>query len=219
LQDVTALKFVFAPSLFFLILSIFYRVVWDKITFERQQKEKVAEQLSSELQFLRSQISPHFLFNVLTNLVSLARKKSDKLEPSLLMLADLMRYMLYDMQEKKVPLQVEIDYLKSYIELQKLRFGSDVRIETSIEIGAEQPPYSLEPMLLIPFVENAFKHGVGWMEDPYIRIILVLQQGVLRFEVQNKIDKERDNSKDTSSGSDWQMSGPGYNSCILICIN
>src|SRR5258705_433672 len=81
-----------------------------------------SDQLSLKLKFLRSQISPHFIFNVLTNLVSLARKKSEQLEPALIKLAELMRYMLYESDEKKVNLSAEIEYLESYIELQKLRF-------------------------------------------------------------------------------------------------
>ena len=128
---------IFFPVIVFLVASIIYRLVVDKIRYEKEQKERQAEQLAMELKFLRSQISPHFLFNVLTNLVSLARKKSDLMEPSLIMLSDLMRYMLYDSEIKKVPLEKEIAYLKSYIELQKLRFGDDTRIETIIEVVAE----------------------------------------------------------------------------------
>ncbi len=91
----------FFPVFLFLVASIVYRLVIDKIRYEKAQKEQQAAQLAMELKFLRSQISPHFLFNVLTNLVSLARKKSDQMEPSLIMLSDLMRYMLYDSEGKK----------------------------------------------------------------------------------------------------------------------
>jgi hypothetical protein len=114
LKDMTAYKFIFGPSVGIFFISVIYRRVADKIRFEKEQEKRRTEQLSTELKFLRSQISPHFLFNVLTNLVSLARKKSDQLESSLIMLSDLMRYMLYDTQGKKVSVIKEIAYLKSY---------------------------------------------------------------------------------------------------------
>src|SRR5690606_13911131 len=97
-------RIIFAPSFGIYIISIVYRKILDTIHRERLQKEERAEQLATELKFLRSQINPHFLFNTLTNLVSLARKKSELLEPALIQLSDLMRYMLYDTQGKRVPL-------------------------------------------------------------------------------------------------------------------
>lgn len=190
----------FFSVVLFIVASIVYRLVVDKIRYEKEQKERQAEQLAMELKFLRSQISPHFLFNVLTNLVSLARKKSDLMEPSLIMLSDLMRYMLYDSEGKKVMLDKEIAYLKSYIELQKLRFGSDTQIETIIELEEGAGPYSIEPMLLIPFVENAFKHGIGWINAPWIYIRLVVADNRLTFTVKNRYNANGADSKDASSG-------------------
>jgi two-component system, LytTR family, sensor kinase len=200
LKNETIFRFVFIPSVAVFIISIIYRRIVDRIRFEREQKEKQSEQLLTELKFLRSQISPHFLFNVLTNLVSLARKKSDKLEQSLIMLSDLMRYMLYDAQGKKVELGKEVEYLNSYIALQKLRFGNDVKIDHAIKLNEDDDHYTIEPMLLIPFVENAFKHGTGCLEHPYICIKLLVSQGLLIFEVLNNFNKEPDTSKDENSG-------------------
>jgi two-component system LytT family sensor kinase len=200
-RDPSVYKFVFPPSIAVFVISVIYCRIVDSIRTEREQKEKQAAQLLTELKFLRSQISPHFLFNVLTNLVSLARKKSDKLEQSLIMLSDLMRYMLYDAQGKKVALQKEIEYLSSYIELQKLRFGNDVQVNSRIELddeGGDQ--YTIEPMLLIPFVENAFKHGVGYNEQPQIDIELSVYKGLMIFEVRNKFEPEPLESKDENSG-------------------
>ena len=174
-------RYVYAPSVVVFVISIIYRRIIDNIRFERDQKEKQAEQLLTELKFLRSQISPHFLFNTLTNLVSLARKKSDRLEESLIMLSDLIRYMLYDTQGQKVELKKEINYLNSYIALQKLRFSNDVKVDCAMELDEEDISYTIEPMLLIPFVENAFKHGTGYLEHPYIYIKLSVKQGSLVF--------------------------------------
>ena len=197
LQD--ARSHVLFPSVLAFIASVFYSVTVDKIRAEKLQKENEAMQLGMELKFLRSQISPHFLFNVLTNLVSLARKKSDHLETSLLMLSGLMRYMLYD-AGKKISVQQEAEYLESYVALQKLRFGLDVKIVFHTELSHEEKNNTIEPMLLIPFVENAFKHGVGYLDDPLIDINLMVKESMLVFQVKNKYDPETDKSKDESSG-------------------
>jgi hypothetical protein len=197
LQD--ARSHVLFPSVLTFIASVFYSITVDKIRAEKQQKENEATQLGMELKFLRSQISPHFLFNVLTNLVSLARKKSDHLETSLLMLSDLMRYMLYD-AGKKISLQQEVAFLESYVALQKLRFGRDVNIVFNVESPHSATNYNIEPMLLIPFAENAFKHGTGYVDQPAIDINLTTKENVLFFQVKNKFDQEADTSKDEISG-------------------
>jgi two-component system LytT family sensor kinase len=193
-------KFFIGPSVGVYIISCIYRVILDRIRIERQQKERQAEQLATELKFLRSQISPHFLFNVLTNLVSLARKRSDQLEPALIKLSDLMRYMLYDTQGKRVELRTEVEYLNSYVELQKLRFGNDVEIVSRIELKEQDQSHSIEPMLLIPFVENAFKHGVSIVERPQIDMRLSVNGDRLTFEVCNTFDEAFAGGKEESSG-------------------
>jgi two-component system, LytTR family, sensor kinase len=187
------------PSLMAFIVSVFYSIAIDRIRAEKLQKENEAMQLEMELKLLRSQVSPHFLFNVLTNLVSLARKKSDHLEKSLLMLSGLMRYMLYS-TGKKISLQQEVEYLESYIELQKLRFGRDVKITFNKELSPAETNYSIETMLLVPFVENAFKHGTGYPDQPFIDISLTVKEGVIVFQVKNKFDIVTDTSKDESPG-------------------
>ncbi len=178
-------------------LSTALRLTSDRVKFERDRKERETENLKSELALLRSQVSPHFMFNILNNLVSLARKKSDQLEPIIIQLSHLMRYMLYDSGEKRVSLKEEIDYLKSYIELQKLRFGNDVGVQFDRSISRSDIP--IEPMLLIPFVENAFKHGIGMIRDPQIMINLSAENNILHFTVKNKFTETAE-TKDASSG-------------------
>jgi hypothetical protein len=186
------------PSVLAFIASMFYSITVDKIRAEKLRKENEAMQLGMELKFLRSQISPHFLFNVMTSLVYLARKKSDRLEASLLTLSGLMRYMLYDMGTK-IALRQETEYLESYVALQTLRFGRDVKISCQIELPDEAKNCAIEPMLLIPFVENAFKHGTGYKEEPVIDIRLTTNENTLIFAVMNTFDPE-DQSKEESSG-------------------
>ena len=195
--DEAAFAFTLFPIVFFLVVSTIYRLVLDKINHERELSKREAQQLGTELKFLRSQVSPHFLFNILNNLVSMARHKSDLLEPALIKLSGLMRYMLYESAEKKVPLATEIAYLQDYIELQKLRFGDDVDIIVEMQCGDHS--FEIEPMLLIPFVENAFKHGVALVDKPFIRISLKLEGNILHFSVENKYG-DHDQSADKASG-------------------
>ncbi|MEO8473532.1 MAG: histidine kinase [Chryseolinea sp.] len=178
-------------------LSTALRLTGDRVQFERERKESETENLKSELSLLRSQVSPHFMFNVLNNLAALARKKSDLIEPVIIQLSHLMRYMLYDSGEKRVSIEKETEYLTSYIDLQKLRFGNDVKIEFSVDTSKANMP--IEPMLLIPFVENAFKHGIGMVSDPTIKIELSTTENELLFSVRNKFSPYA-GTKDPGSG-------------------
>lgn len=196
-RDEAAFAFTLFPIIFFLVVSTIYRLVVDKINTERELSKRQAEHLGNELKFLRSQVSPHFLFNVLNNLVSMARHKSDLLEPALIRLSELMRYMLYESDEKKVALSTEIEYLKSYVELQKLRFEENIDIITDIQYT--ESSFRIEPMLLIPFVENAFKHGVAPVDKPFIRIALKVNGNTLHFVVENRYTDQAQ-SKDQASG-------------------
>jgi LytS/YehU family sensor histidine kinase len=131
-------------------------------------------------------------------MVALARLKSDQLEPTIMKLSGLMQYMLYETDEEKVLLSTEVEYLRSYIDLQQQRFGSKVKLD--VELDAEEDWLSIEPMMLIPFVENAFKHGVGMIENPEIIISLHAKNKHLHFKVSNKYNSETEELKDKTSG-------------------
>ena len=186
------------PYLFILAASTAYSMILDKIQNDKLVQEKENENLKTELSFLRSQVSPHFMFNVLNNMVALARKQSAQLEPSLIKLSSLMRYMLYEADEDKVPLEKEIEYLQSFIDLQQQRFGKNVKLNVSINDTDRN--YDIEPMLLIPFVENAFKHGAGLVEDAQIDIDLRAKNNLLQFSVRNKYNRGTEEIKDKTSG-------------------
>lgn len=193
-----AILFVIFPYLFVLAGSLAYRMIKDKIQSDQLLQDREKEALKTELSFLRSQVSPHFMFNVLNNMVALARKKSEQLEPSLIKLSSLMRYMLYEADEEKVPLEKETEYLQSYIDLQQQRFGNNVAVNFHSE--APDQHYDIEPMLLIPFVENAFKHGTGMIEKATIDIELRAKKNMLYFVVRNKFNPESIEVKDKTSG-------------------
>jgi len=184
--------------LFILACSIAYKTIRDKIAADNLAKEKENENLKTELSLLRSQVSPHFMFNVLNNMVALARKQSDLLEPSLIKLSSLMRYMLYETDEEKVSLEKETDYLQSYIDLQRQRFSKKVVI--NVRMCPADKLYDIEPMLLIPFVENAFKHGTGMIEQPQIDIVLKAEKNIVNFTVSNNYDPASVEVKDKASG-------------------
>ena len=189
--------FVIFPYLFIWAISTVYWFVTDKISTEQFMKERENENLKTELSFLRSQVSPHFLFNVLNNMVAMARLKSDQLEPSLIRLSGLMRYMLYESDETSVTLRREIEYVNSYIELQKIRYAKSLCIKVNMDPGDNQ---RIEPMLLIPFIENAFKHGTGTIDEPVIDIYLKISEGLIDFRVKNKFNPLNVEIKDRTSG-------------------
>jgi sensor histidine kinase YesM len=156
------------PGIFILMASASVGIFRENFRLEKLRKVKETEYLRTELSFLRGQVNPHFMLNVLNSMALLARRKSDLLEPVLLELARLMNYMLYDAGNQKISLEDEISYLRAYIDLQLLRFGDDVRV--CFNVPEQVPPRHIEPMLFIPLVENAFKHGIGLVTDPIITI-------------------------------------------------
>lgn len=192
-----SLKYNFIPFLFTVLGSIAIKTVSDRLKADGVATERQSEALKSELAFLRSQINPHFIFNILNNIVALSRLKSKELEPTIMKLSSLMQYMLYESNESQVLLSHEADYLTSYIDLQKQRFGKRLKINFDVDI--EDDRHTIEPMLLIPFVENAFKHGMGLVPDPEIDISLNVSGNELLFEVKNKYIED-DDAKDKLSG-------------------
>lgn len=154
--------------------------------YQHQQTAQSLEKdkLEAELKFLKAQIHPHFLFNTLNNLYSLTLKKSDAAPEVVLKLSELMDYMLYQTGEAQVPLDREINYLRNYIALERIRYGS--RLDISFNVSGDVGGYGIAPMLLLPFVENSFKHGVsGEIEDVWVTIDLKVKDGILSFKVEN----------------------------------
>ncbi|MDB4900992.1 MAG: Histidine kinase [Mucilaginibacter sp.] len=175
------------PFILIIFISYCYRLYLDKIRQSDLIKELETIQLKTELDFLRSQISPHFMFNLMNTLVSMARKKSELIESSLINLSQLIRYMLYDSDGSQISLEKEMEYLKNYINLQLLRFGDDLSFNLFLSGNFEG--YKIEPMLLIPFVENAFKHGVRTIKDPLIDVSIDMDgnKRLLHMVVMNNI--------------------------------
>jgi hypothetical protein len=190
-------SFVLFPLLSITAGSFAYHYLADQFRAMNKKKDITNASLLSELAFLRSQISPHFIFNVINSAVALSRLNPAAVEPTLIQLSQLLRYMLYVTDAEMVTVQKKEDYLRSYINLQQLRFGDQVKIYFKSDIKA--PDKTIEPMLLIPFVENAFKHGTGDIARPDIAVTLFADEETLRFTVQN-VYNAAEKQKDNDSG-------------------
>jgi len=158
------------------------------------------EKLQSELSFLRAQTNPHFLFNTLNNLYVLARKKSDKTPDAIMMLSKIMRFVLYECRAPRIAVSDEAKVIQDYIELEKLRYNK--RLTIDYQENMDNPLTPIAPLLLLPFVENSFKHGAGSTTgDVHILINIALKEKQLSYTVQNTVDTDVDsNSAGTSSG-------------------
>lgn len=171
--------------LFFVVLSWIAKATenWFVNMLKRETLEKQA--LSSELAYLKSQINPHFLFNTLNNIHTLAYVNSPSTADAIMRLSSLMRYMLYDSNADTVPLQKEIDYLKDFISLQQLRF-QDKEIVT-LEIAGDTGRCRVAPLLLVHLLENAYKHSPAKLAMSDIKIRIEVQENTLTFSMQNPI--------------------------------
>ncbi len=185
--------------IFYLGLSFAYCFSRGWVKTEQQKAALVEEKLSTELNFLKAQINPHFLFNTLNNLYSLANKSdSPELSEGISKLSNLMRYMLYESNNEKVPLNSEIEYIQSFIEIQKLRLAEEDDFIIQFNIEGETDHILIAPMLMIPFVENAFKHGINFKDSSIIKIELKISYNQLIFSVFNsnyKVDNELEKGK------------------------
>lgn len=171
-------------SLIFIFLSIVLKFTIDWFLNERIQRDLENQRLSAELSFLKSQINPHFLFNSLNSIYSLAYQRSETTPEAILKLSEIMRYMLYECNDNKVSLAKELQYLQNYIDLQKIRFGEKSYID--FKVNGQVDDQQIVPLLLIAFIENAFKHGIA--SDPLspIRLLIAVNEKKLHFFVHNK---------------------------------
>jgi LytS/YehU family sensor histidine kinase len=169
-------------------------IEWNS-TFKRQ-KEAETEKKISELNFLKAQLNPHFFFNSLNTIFSLAIKKSDQTPVAVLNLSDLMRYMLYETDKDRVQLQEELLYIENYIELQKLRLSENNRIKFEV-IGSPTGIF-IPPLLFICFIENAFKHGVNPATENDILVKFTISHNEINMLVVNDINIQL--KKDESNG-------------------
>ncbi len=160
---------------------------------EKKQKETEKEKLHSELALLKNQINPHFLFNSLNTIYSLSLMKSEMTPEAVMKLSDMMRYVIQEAEKDKVPLELEIRYIRHYVGFQKLRLNE--KVDLQLTICEEHKGYMIPPMILIPFVENAFKYGTSSHEQSIIIIDIRIGSKYLEFKVSNQIFQGRENNE------------------------
>lgn len=192
------LFFKIGPSFFYILIITISAIIRTLTEFYNNQQNKlIAEthRTNTELIYLRKQTNPHFLFNSLNSIYSLAHKKSDLVPDAIVTLSELMRYMLYETDNKTVALEKEVNYIQNYIELQKLRLNNIEDIV--INVHGDTRNKFIEPLLLISFVENAFKYGTDYKGAAHVKIKIFILENSLDFWIENTIEnyvKDPENS-------------------------
>lgn len=170
--------------------ALFVSMVENWLRAQKYQQAIERERLESELKMLKFQVNPHFLFNTLNNIHTLVYKKSERAPEAILKLSSLMRYMLYETDGNRVSLAKELEYLQNFVELQKLRLAGNQQVAFIVE--GDPNGYEIAPLLLVSFIENAFKHGARASQDTLIEIVITIANGTLTFSCTNDF---WDNSK------------------------
>ncbi len=180
-------------SIYVIALVSAIKLTYDWVSEKKRNDDLQRIQLQTELNFLKSQIQPHFFFNTLNNLYALVIKQSPNAPNVVLKLSEIMQYVLYEVKEPKISLMKSINYLYSYLELEKLRYGERVKSDISIEGNIDD--VEIPPLLFLPFLENCFKHGTKHHEDINVSIDFVVKDNFLFFTVENNFIKSH---KETS---------------------
>lgn len=190
---------IFGPAMLFFVVVLFVSLglrmnfEWKRAEAEKIEIEK--EKMNAELSYLKAQVNPHFLFNTLNVIYTLATMRSDQTAEAVMKLSKLMRYVIVDVQAPFVPVEKEIGYIENFIELHRLRLADNNQI--NFQVSGNQTGLQIAPFILIPFVENAIKHGTSTIEPMIIEIVIELLNNELSFRVKN--DKLKNNSKNYDS--------------------
>lgn len=183
----------FSTSFFLAIAGAPALWVWYHYQQKRKANVQVLEQKlgqsTAQLDQLRAQINPHFLFNALNTVFGLAlTEKAEKTADSIEKISEMMRFMLRENQEAHIPLQKDLDYLKNYMGIQEMRLGANPNIDLVMDIPENiNPTLTIAPMLLIPFAENAFKHGISLQSHSFITMVITIEENKLLFSLRNSI--------------------------------
>ena len=169
--------------IFALLVNLMAIGIAMSIRYVMRQSEKKQKEVEAELAWLKNQINPHFLFNTLNNISSLTQIDADKAQDTIMQLSDLLRYAMYETNKPKVPLEGEVEFMRNYIELMKLRCNEMTSVNAEFTIHNSQ--LEVAPLLFISLIENAFKHGADSNAPATINIILTQQDGTLAFNCEN----------------------------------
>lgn len=189
----------FITQFFLVLASIALKSAVDYIQLQKRMAEVAKEKAEAELNFLKAQINPHFLFNSLNAVYFLIDKKNLQAREALHKFSEMLRYQLYECGDNRIPIEKEIGFLKDYVDLQQLRVNENTSIEFSC--GKEVGDFSIEPLLLIPFVENSFKHLSHFSnKQNEVQINLSRQNGSMHFSVYNTTEEKKELQKSGGIG-------------------
>ncbi len=173
-----------AGTYFIVFLSVGIKLTEYFFNEQKRKQDALKDKVETELKLLKSQIHPHFLFNTLNNIYALALQKSDRAPDAIIKLSELLDYLLYHGENEQVPLGKEIELIDHYIELEKLRYGN--RLQATFEKTGDPDKVMIAPVLLLPFVENAFKHGISQSRDKvWLKIHLEISDRSINFHIEN----------------------------------
>jgi len=189
--DLTGLISLLVTNASLMFMAVAMKLIQSSFRSNKDIQKLKEDQLQAELAYLRTQVNPHFLFNTLNNMYVMARKKDDELPETIMQLSDLLRYQLYDCDAETILLKKEIEYLKNYIQLEEIR-RKHLNVEFNIE--GEVNTVAIRPLILLPFIENAFKHASNKKTDTII-IHIAIKDNTLVFKCSNTIDKTKQTEK------------------------
>ena len=176
------------PHFFLVIAGAAIKLMFDQISLQKKMAELAKDKAEAELNFLKSQINPHFLFNSLNSVYFLIDKNNPDARKALHKFSDMLRYQLYEANGEKIPIEKEISYLQDYVHLQQLRKDENYKVQ--FNCSPEVKNFSIEPLLLIPFVENAFKHISHKTDDNnFVKLDLARSNGYFDFSIENSFEK------------------------------
>jgi two-component system LytT family sensor kinase len=185
---------------FSLLIATAAKLVKKAVRQQLQIRDIESKQLETELALLKEQINPHFLFNTLNNLYGMARNQDRSTAEGIAHLSHLMRYMIHESRADRVDLEKEIEQINRLIKLQELRFAADDKIDIDFRVEGDPKAVQIPPMLLIPFVENSFKHGISLDRPSFIKIALSAQRGHLEFSIKNSVHGQRSKPAEPDTG-------------------
>lgn len=188
----------FPTALFLVFLSLGLKVLERQSQIEELSREIEKEKLNSELAFLKNQVSPHFFFNTLNNIYSLIGINQNDSQEAVLKLSKLMRYLIYDSEKGNTMLSHEIEFMKNYIDLMKLRMSD--RVALNVSFPEQYADRNLQPLLFIPFIENAFKHGISYREKSFIDIEMKTEGDSIAFKCSNSLHRKTEKEAETETG-------------------
>lgn len=187
-----------SSSVFMVFLSLGIRVLERQSRIEKMQEETEKSRLHAELAFLKNQVSPHFFLNTLNNIYSLTTSSPEDSRTAILKLSKMMRYLLYDSEDGETKLSDEIELMTNYIDLMKLRLEENYNLK--VKFPDEYKDFRIPPLLFIPFIENAFKHGVSFEKDSFIDILMTASDNSIIFRSVNSLSRPGGTTSLESSG-------------------